>query len=92
MKFIFYPTFYILQVFQNEETLAVGKFFGSLYILNALCFSNVHNKKTSYFLCDSVVKDNDYSVLWHHRLGHAPHYVLEHLNLWIKFTCFKLTS
>lgn len=77
IKFVFYPTYYILQDLQSEEILSVGKILGSLYNFNPSClsFSAVHTEKISHFPSHYVSNNTDPHTLWHKRLRHAPYTV-----------------
>ncbi|GAA0166846.1 hypothetical protein LIER_21911 [Lithospermum erythrorhizon] len=85
--FKFYPKFCLLQDFKTLKVLGVAKEEKGLYILNADSFS-IHvvrqfmqftdffeNKEPMVHPVNKVVEDKD--NVWHHRLGHAPYYVIK---------------
>ncbi|KAK9125652.1 hypothetical protein Scep_014498 [Stephania cephalantha] len=84
IKFVFHPSFCLLQDVESSQILGVGKVLGGLYILDQTSFNqeviNSFTCTSSNILETNVVSSHVNNVFsWHHLLGHPPLVVTKHL-------------
>ncbi|KAL0361434.1 UNVERIFIED_CONTAM: Retrovirus-related Pol polyprotein from transposon RE1 [Sesamum radiatum] len=80
IRFTFSSSYCVLQDHLTKDIVAIARQSKHLYILDRNSFSTSFIKQfmSSHFSFTSQVSDTDF-LLWHKRLGHPSHKILEHV-------------